>query len=247
MNRPLGHCGAVSRATASSASGSACSARSQRADVLVAGGVPATARVRVAAALVLVAVDGVGLDRRSDVGDGLLGQAAVGRGERLPLALGRVHRLGEGDALDLARRPRRRPAGRRSCARAGRRTDPRRPASRTCRGPAAGRRGRPARAAPWRRPGRCARLPRRRGPPRPRVRTWLLAKPHAPSTRTRTPKPSLSPEATPSTRPLLMAIDSSSRRTTRASAYPAPRAVAVSRARSVRSRMRGGAYRIPRD
>ena len=32
------------------------------------------------------------------------------------------------------------------------------------------------------------------------------AKPHAPSTRTRTPKPSLSPEATPSTRPVLIAI-----------------------------------------
>ena len=38
------------------------------------------------------------------------------------------------------------------------------------------------------------------------VRMWLAAKPHAPSTRTRTPKPSLSPEATPSTRPVLIAI-----------------------------------------
>ena len=37
------------------------------------------------------------------------------------------------------------------------------------------------------------------------VRMWLAAKPHAPSTRTRTPKPSLSPEATPSTRPVLIA------------------------------------------
>jgi len=51
------------------------------------------------------------------------------------------------------------------------------------------------------------------------------------------PQPSLSPDATPSTRPVLMAIDSSRRRTTRASAYPAPWTVAVSRARSVRSRM----------
>ena len=49
--------------------------------------------------------------------------------------------------------------------------------------------------------------------------------------------PSLSPEATPSTRPVLMAIDSSRRRITRVSAYVAPRDVAVSRARSVRSRM----------
>ncbi len=56
-------------------------------DVLVAGRLPAAARVRVAPALVLVAVDGVRLDRRADVGDDLLGQAAVGRREGLPLAL----------------------------------------------------------------------------------------------------------------------------------------------------------------
>ena len=49
----------------------------------------------------LVAVDRVGLDPRPDVGDDLFGQAAVGRGEGLPLALGRVARFGEGDALDL--------------------------------------------------------------------------------------------------------------------------------------------------
>src|SRR4051812_19922615 len=69
------------------------------------------------------------------------------------------------------------------------------------------------------------------------VRMCDEAKPHAPSTRTRTPNPSLSPDATPSTRPLLMAMLSSSRRTTRASAYPAPWADAVSSARSVRSDM----------
>ena len=68
-------------------------------------------------------------------------------------------------------------------------------------------------------------------------RRFELAKPHAPSTRTRTPKPSDSPEATPSTRPDLMEIDSSRRRTTRMSAYVAPRRAAVSRARSVRSRI----------
>ena len=68
-------------------------------------------------------------------------------------------------------------------------------------------------------------------------RRWLAAKPHAPPTITRTPKPSLSPPATPSTRPDLTLIDSSSRRTTRTSAYVAPRAVAVSRARLVRSRI----------
>ena len=62
----------------------------EAADELVAGRLPAAARVRVAPALVLVAVDGVGLDRRADVGDDLLGQAAVGRGEGLPLALGGV-------------------------------------------------------------------------------------------------------------------------------------------------------------
>src|SRR3954465_12492502 len=69
------------------------------------------------------------------------------------------------------------------------------------------------------------------------VRTCEEANPHAPSTRTRTPNPSLSPDATPSTRPLLMEMLSSSRRTTRASAYPAPCADAVSSARSVRSDM----------
>ena len=48
----------------------------------------------------LVAVDRVRLDGRADVGDDLLGQAAVGRGEGLPLALRGVDGLGEGDALD---------------------------------------------------------------------------------------------------------------------------------------------------
>src|SRR3954453_10173151 len=71
-------------------------------------------------------------------------------------------------------------------------------------------------------------------------RRWLVAKPHAPSTMTRTPNPSLSPPATPSTRPDLTLIDSSSLRTTRTSAYVAPRAVAVSRARLVRSGTGGG-------
>src|SRR5687768_17879486 len=61
------------------------------------------------------------------------------------------------------------------------------------------------------------------------------AKPQAPSTRTRTPKPSVSPVATPSTRPLLTEIDSSRRRMTRTSAYVAPSWDAVSRARSVNS------------
>ena len=50
------------------------------------------------------------------------------------------------------------------------------------------------------------------------VSTWLAAKPHAPPTITRTPKPSVSPPATPSTRDDLMVMDSSSRRTTRTSA-----------------------------
>ena len=100
VNRPDGHCGALSSSTASSASGSALPGQAQAADVLVPGRVPAAAGVRVGATLVLVAFDGVRLDRRADVGDDLLGEAAVGGGEGLPLALGRVHRLGEGDALD---------------------------------------------------------------------------------------------------------------------------------------------------
>ena len=69
-----------------------------RADVLVAGALPGAAGVGVAPALVLVAVDGVRLDRRAAVGDHLLGEAAVARGERLPLALGAVRGVGEGDA-----------------------------------------------------------------------------------------------------------------------------------------------------
>ena len=77
MKRPDGHCGALSSATASSASGSARSCEVEAADVLVAGGLPAAARIRVAPALVFVAVDRVGLDRGADVGDRLLGEAAV--------------------------------------------------------------------------------------------------------------------------------------------------------------------------
>jgi hypothetical protein len=49
---------------------------------------------------VLVAIDRVGLDRRADVGDHLVGEAAVGGGEGLPFALCRVDGLGEGDPLD---------------------------------------------------------------------------------------------------------------------------------------------------
>ena len=104
MNRPDGHCGAVSSWTASSAERLGLLGQAKSPDELVAGRLPAAARVGVAPALVLVAVDGVGLDRGADVGDDLLGQAAVGRGEGLPLALGGVRRLGEGDALDAGGR-----------------------------------------------------------------------------------------------------------------------------------------------
>jgi hypothetical protein len=72
----------------------------EAADVFVAAGLPATARVRVAPALVLVAVDRIRLDSRADVGRDLLGQTAIRRCEGLPLALGRVAGLREGDSLD---------------------------------------------------------------------------------------------------------------------------------------------------
>ena len=91
-------------ATASVAIRSAVPARSSDADVLVAGALPSAARIGVAAALVLVAVDGVRLDPGPDVGDHLLREAAVAGGERLLLALGAVGRVGEGDPVDSAHR-----------------------------------------------------------------------------------------------------------------------------------------------
>ena len=100
MNRPDGHCGAVNSSNGLRGQRFGTLGQAQPADDLVAAATPATARVRVAPTLVLIAVDGVGLDARPDMGDDLLGQAAVGRGERLPFALRRIARLGEGDALD---------------------------------------------------------------------------------------------------------------------------------------------------
>ena len=67
---------------------------------LVAGCLPSAAGVGVAPALVLVALDCVRLHAGADVRDRLIRVAAVGRGEDLVLALRRVARLGEGDALD---------------------------------------------------------------------------------------------------------------------------------------------------
>ena len=55
-----------------------------------------------AAALELVAVHRVRLDARADVRDHLLRVAAVRRRERLPLALGAVRGVGEGDPADAA-------------------------------------------------------------------------------------------------------------------------------------------------
>ena len=67
-------------------------------DVLVAGSLPAAARIRVAPALVFVTVDRVGLDRGADMSDRLLGEAPVARGERLPFALRAEGGLREDDA-----------------------------------------------------------------------------------------------------------------------------------------------------
>ena len=75
----------------------------QATDVFVARRLVAAAGVRVAAALVLVALDRVRLDRCAHLGDHLLGEAAVRCCERLPLAMRRVDRLGERDALHAAR------------------------------------------------------------------------------------------------------------------------------------------------
>ncbi len=73
-------------------------------DVLIAGALPAAAVVGPAPSLQLVAVDGVGLDARADVGHRLLGEAAVAGGEGLPLPLRAVRRLGVGDAGDPVHR-----------------------------------------------------------------------------------------------------------------------------------------------
>ena len=220
--------------------GPARSSRSRLRTILVAAGAPAAARVGIAPALVLVAVDGVRLDPGADVGDDLLGQAAVGGGEGLPLALGGVGRFGEGDPLDRGGGP----VGGEEVGDLGLERDRERVLlERRLVRPRAG--GRSSRRVWLRRAVALARAIRTASPATRSasvaVRTCDAAKPHAPSTRTRTPNPSLSPEATPSTRPVLIEMLSSSRRTTRTSAYPAPRAVAVSRARSVRSDMRRGA------
>ncbi len=97
---PDGHCGARSRATASLAERLDVIGQVQAADVLVARRLPAAAGVGVAPALVLVALDRIRLDARPDVGDRLVGVAAVARREDRVAALGGVGRLGEGDALD---------------------------------------------------------------------------------------------------------------------------------------------------
>src|SRR5204862_6895998 len=61
----------------------------------------AAVRVGVAPPLMIVTLDRVGLDARSDVGEGLFGPAAIGRREGPRLALGVVARLGERQALHL--------------------------------------------------------------------------------------------------------------------------------------------------
>src|SRR3954469_8005090 len=74
----------------------------ETADVLVARSLVAATGVGIASSLVLVALDRVRLDRRSDGRDHLLGDAAIGRGERLPLAVAGIHRLGETHPLPTA-------------------------------------------------------------------------------------------------------------------------------------------------
>src|SRR6187397_2371 len=63
----------------------------------------------------------------------------------------------------------------------------------------------------------------------------LELKPHAPSTRTRIPRPALRFELAASRAPFFTVSASSSRSTTRTSAYAAPPRWAASRARSIRS------------
>ena len=100
MNRPLGHCGRGQERDRLLGQRLGAIREAEAPDELIAGGLPATTRIGVRPALMLVAVDGVRFHGRPDVGDRLFRVRAVGRGEGLPLALGRVHRFGEGDALD---------------------------------------------------------------------------------------------------------------------------------------------------
>ena len=236
VRRPGGHCGADSSSTASSASARRPAGQIEAADVLVAGRLVAAAGVGVGPSLDLVALDGVGLDARADVGDDLLGLRAIAGGEvfhsrwawyidsvnAMPLtALRRPSASSSSSTFSsmgmangssstgVSNRPL---AGGRSSSTTGVR-----------RAVADARAMRTARAA-TRSASAVSSLPEE-------------AKPHAPSTSTRTPKPSVSPSETPSTRPDLTVTCSSWRRTTRTSAYSAPCCVAVSRARCVRSRM----------
>ena len=98
MKRPDGHCGAREQRDRLLGQGLGALLHAETPDVLVAGGLPAAARIRVAPALVFVTIDRVGFDRGADVGDRLLGKAPVARGERLPFALCAVDGLGEDDA-----------------------------------------------------------------------------------------------------------------------------------------------------
>ena len=97
---PAGRGGAVSSSAASLGDALGVAREVERADVLVAGRGPRAAVVGIAAALVLVAVDGVRLEAGADVRDHLLRVAAVARGEGLLLALRAEDGLGPGDAVD---------------------------------------------------------------------------------------------------------------------------------------------------
>ena len=201
-----------------SATRGACAGQVERQEALIARLLHvAPERRGIGADLRLLAVHGDGREAPAALGQDLLAERALGRGEQL------VDADAPGSARPCARSRARRSARRPpapappACRRARRRRGRAPPGSCRCRSRAARRRApRRARpAAPPRSPARVRAPASASALPVPRT----AAKPHAPPTRTRTPIPSESSKSAWSTSPLRVASRSDWVRTKRASAY----------------------------
>ena len=216
---PDGHCGASSRATASSAVSCAWSARPS---ARTASNPPVTdlpaERVRVAALLHLAVVDRRGLDAAAGLDDLLLDPGA-GEWRRRSSARARRPCCPRGSRRP-ARGPwrHRLPSARAACRRGRPRTGPPGTACGRCRSQAGvssssiGSRWATAEARAISRASRVMRSASSRS------RRELELKPQAPSSRTRTPNPALEFEVAASRAPFLTVSPSVSRSTTRTSA-----------------------------